>query len=392
MSHHSIDSTLQKEVTSSSSETLYFMMEQECTTYSTCDYLHDEDDDGSFSDDSNCSTSATIHDRQFSSKGKITPADRLQVTDWCYAIVERCQFQRETVAFAMNIVDRFMSNPRRSTSMSRSQEVDALYDRVEYQLVTVTALYISIKLNEQTTFGSQDFTAASRGTYSLEDIEGMELKILHSLSWRLCPPTSLQVGNQILSLMLAGEASIKLEPGTLDLLQKEVAFQTENAVRDYYFVTHRPSTIAAAAIINAIESVSNHDCGFLTAALISILRTCSFEPAVVLMEVRQHLLRLTSKNNDSQTTALMMPERTRVPPPKEESWIPSEDEESWISSAEEEALNLNDNDTYHSLVQRVQDSYAQTMHSPSLVHVIHSPTLVICDATCDDDSFLTVYP
>ena len=174
---------------------------------------------------------------------------------------------------------------------------------------------------------------------------------------------------------------MKLEPGTLDLLQKKVAFQMENAVRDYYFVTHRPSTIAAAAIIYAIESISNHDCRYLTAALICVLRKFSFESSVVLLEVRHRLLRLMGEGNDNQNAAVMTPERTRVPPPEEELWAPSADEDSLISSAEEEALNLNDNTTYHSLVQRVQDSLAQP---------IHSPTSIICNGTCDDDSYASL--
>lgn len=336
------ESMIDQDGVSSSYETLYSMMEQERTTYSSCDYFQGDSDNGRCSEDSscadgsNCSSSAIIHIEEFLNIEKVTPADRMALIDWCYAIVDQGLFKREIVAIAMNIVDRFMSTPHTSTSSTRSHEVDALHDRTEYQLITVTALYLSIKLNEQTFFGIQDFTAGTRGAYSFEDIEGMELKILHALSWRVCPPTSLQVGNHILSLLLPRETIAKLEPGTLDFLHEEVAFQTENAIREYSFVTQRPSTIAAAAIINAIEKVSNQDCEYLTETLECILSEFPFESTAVLLEVRYRLLCLMSENKDAGNGTGIVFERIRVPPYEEELLISSAEEEPSIASTEEE--------------------------------------------------------
>ena len=101
----------------------------------------------------------------------------------------------------MGITDRFMSTNHTSPS-SRQDTPPILHDRAQYQLVAVTALYISIKLNEPVTLSSKDFAAASRGTHTVEEIEDIERKILDVVSWRLCPPTSLQVGHHILSLLL----------------------------------------------------------------------------------------------------------------------------------------------------------------------------------------------
>jgi len=355
------DSMLHQEVASSSSESLSFMMEQECTTYSSCNYLHDDGDNASGSactdeascgDDSNCSSSATVHHWPDFDDEKITPIDRRKLIDWCYAIADRCQFQRETVAVAANIVDRFMSTTRASSASS--QEIEALYDRTEYQLVALTALYISIKINERTSFGIKDFAAASRGIYPVEDIEVMELKILHALSWRVCPPTSVQMGNQILALMLPEESNSR--SGTFEFLREEVAFQMENAVRDYYLATQRPSTIAAAAIMNAIESNGNQGCDHLTEALTCILREFSFESYDVLLHVRNHLFRLVNEEEGEENSLAMMSERTRLP------------------HAEERALDI-----YYRLVQDTQLT-------------ISSPRSVICDDDMwDENSCATTY-
>jgi hypothetical protein len=256
------------------------------------------------------------------------------------------------VAIAMNIVDRFASAVQ--TTSPRSQENRLAQDRAEYQLVIITALYISIKLNERTIFGSQDFAAASRGMYSLQDIQGMELKILHALSWRMYPPTSLQVANQILSLMLSQYAHTNIKQETLDLLQEEVAFQTENAVRDYYFATQRPSTIAVAAITNAIQRVSKtiSDCRYLMEALIRILKEFSFDSSAVLLKVRHRLLRLMSERETDKNTSRMGSERTRP--------------NDYISP---------------SFVQLAQDNAEQAMPPPRLV---------IYEDTSGDDSCATM--
>lgn len=44
-----------------------------------------------------------------------------------------------------------------------------------------------------------------------------------------------------------------VDGGRLESIRQELAFQTENAVRDYQLTTQHPSTVAFMAILNAIE-------------------------------------------------------------------------------------------------------------------------------------------
>eukprot|EP00578_Thalassiosira_sp_NH16_P006952 CAMPEP_0181117154 /NCGR_PEP_ID=MMETSP1071-20121207/22351_1 /TAXON_ID=35127 /ORGANISM="Thalassiosira sp., Strain NH16" /LENGTH=294 /DNA_ID=CAMNT_0023201483 /DNA_START=79 /DNA_END=963 /DNA_ORIENTATION=- len=244
-------------------ESISIMIERESTTYSCLDYLSSEKE-------VNYDSSA---------EDKITPDDRMALVDWCYGFVDRCEFKRETVAVAMNIVDRFMC-------ASVPQARDALYHRAKYQLVAVTALYMSIKLYEFIPlFGINDFADMSNGTYSAEEIQDMEWTILHGLEWRVCPPTSLQVGHHIHALIMLQlqEQGASLKQNTWDFIRDEVAFQVESAEREYYFMTQRRSTIAIAAIFNAFNQVRDeHDYKLLMLALLQILQDFQFDPAIAI--------------------------------------------------------------------------------------------------------------
>ena len=61
-------------------EALSAMIEKEQTVYKSCDYL-------SLSVDDDCN-----------GKQVVTTSDRQIICDWCYSIVDACQFDRETVA------------------------------------------------------------------------------------------------------------------------------------------------------------------------------------------------------------------------------------------------------------------------------------------------------
>ncbi|KAL7531464.1 hypothetical protein ACHAXR_004059 [Thalassiosira sp. AJA248-18] len=259
-----------------STDSLSLMMEQERTVYSCSDYLNcgGDDDRDSNNDGHKC-------------RNKITSDDRMKVVDWCYQIIDQCGFARETVSFAMNLADRFMS--MNTTLAHRSQDV--LYDREQYQLVALTALYISIKLNERMAIGSSDFAAVSSGKYSLEDIEEMEREILQCLQWRLCPPTSLQVAYHILSLM-PPQVKETIKQGTWNFVEEEMKFQAESAVREYYFMTQRPSTIAMAAIVNSIEQVNDLEYGHLSMALSRILEEFDFDHPRLILKTTDQLHRL----------------------------------------------------------------------------------------------------
>jgi len=236
-------------------DALHAMMEQDITH--TCrDYLNDGD---CISEDE-----VLISDDHVSeSSQKLTVEDRAQIVDWCYSLIDLCQLARSNVVMAMSIADRFMSNPNgllvsQFTPYSFSPQ-EIRHNRTMFQLLAVSALYTTIKINEQVIFSAENFADATQGVYTAEEIEAMERTILECLAWKVSAPTALEVGCTVLELMTPQvQDVIDVNNDLMGSIIDDFAFQTECAVRDYHLVTtERTSTIAIMALLNAIKYNEN---------------------------------------------------------------------------------------------------------------------------------------
>ncbi|KAK1746127.1 cyclin family protein [Skeletonema marinoi] len=200
----------------------------------------------------------------------ITADDRMKLVDWCYDIVEHCRYSRETVASAMEMVDRFLGMPSNSVDAARVSD-EALIDPSKFQLLTVAALYTSIKINEKVAISSDQFAEMCRHVYTAEEIEDMERTMLRGLSWRCHVPTAHQVGLSILSLLLP---SVNISEVTWEFLVDEMKYLIELAVRDNYFSTQRASTVALAAILNAISDTRSTEERKVLGAFLRVTMEC----------------------------------------------------------------------------------------------------------------------
>ena len=203
----------------------------------------------------------------------ITVHDRMALVDWCYEVVDHCQFSRQTVASAMEMVDRFLSMPSDSDSGNAVARVshEALRDQTKFQLLTVAALYTSIKVNEEKAISSDLFADMCSQFYTAEEIEDMERTLLSGLSWQCHAPTAYQIGLSILSLILP---YVDIPEVTWGVIMDEMKYLTELAVRDYYFSTQRTSTIALAATFNAISDTSTKECREVLGAFLRVIMEC----------------------------------------------------------------------------------------------------------------------
>eukprot|EP00984_Skeletonema_dohrnii_P017095 scaffold7714_cov130-Skeletonema_dohrnii-CCMP3373.AAC.4 len=200
----------------------------------------------------------------------INADDRMKLVDWCYGIVDHFNFSRETVASAMEMVDRFLSTP--STSVDAAQVSDeALIDPSKFQLLTIAALYTSIKINEKVVISSDLFAEMCSHVYTVDEIEDMERTLLIGLSWRCHTPTAHQVGMLIVSLLLP---YVDIPEVTWGFLMDEMRYLIELAVRDYYFSTQRASTVALAAIFNVINDTSTKERRELLGAYLNVMMEC----------------------------------------------------------------------------------------------------------------------
>jgi len=205
----------------------------------------------------------------------ITVHDRMALVDWCYEVVDHCQFSRQTVASAMEMVDRFLSMPSDSDSGNAVARVshEALRDQTKFQLLTVAALYTSIKVNEEKAISSDLFADMCSQFYTAEEIEDMERTLLSGLSWQCHAPTAYQIGLSILSLILP---YVDIPEVTWGVIMDEMKYLTELAVRDCYSTTERASTIALAATFNAIcdSDSSTKECREVLGAFLRVIMEC----------------------------------------------------------------------------------------------------------------------
>jgi len=229
----------------------------------------------------------------------ITADDRRKLVDWCYGVVDHCQLSREVVASAMDMVDRFLAMPSCSTD-------EALHDESKFQLLTITALYVAIKVNELVVVSSDLFAEMSRDAYTAKEIEDMELTLLSGLSWRCNAPTAFQVGHSILSLILH---LVKCSEVTWGFLLDEMKYLTELAVRDCYFSTQRKSTVALGATFNSIGhiNIGSHERQQLLEAFLCIVECFDFDDPKLVVAASKRLHRLLQQENyDDDVTEEMM--------------------------------------------------------------------------------------
>ena len=180
------------------------------------------------------------------------------------------------------MVDRYLLSyePRTSCSATSDTTQDNGYthDRRHYQLLTVTALYIAIKINEPVAMDPKVFAATSGGTYSVQEIEDMELTLLKGLEWRVyASPTSVQMAHCIMAsidmapyLATANQEEETNAMSLFEFILDVVRYQVDHVMRDYYFSLIRPSTVAMAAILNALDQVDLEACRYILDALLSL--------------------------------------------------------------------------------------------------------------------------
>jgi|UniRef100_A0A7S4AKJ4 hypothetical protein len=222
-----------------------------------------------------------------------TPVDascRFAMSKWCDDISDHCNYNRETVAIAMNCLDRFMST-------ASGQEI--LFNRSLYQLAAMTALYSSVKIHEQEAIDPQLMSSLSNGIHSAQAVEAMESKMLTAIQWRVNPPTAMSFVRSMIDLLPSDCIDSCSKETILDVARVQI----ELIVNKYEFCTSDASSIALACVLNAIESLT--DDGMVCANFETVARKImSIEHAVVqdLRIAIYELINGSDCNVDFQTT------------------------------------------------------------------------------------------
>lgn len=168
--------------------------------------------------------------------------DREKMVGWMYQVSDFCRFGRETVAIATSFLDRFLAQESAEETLSNTDM---------FQLAAMSCFYTAAKIHEPESFEPWMLSKMSRGLYTAQQVEQMELMVLKAIEWRVNPPTALAFVREFLATLPESYLSSAVRPAVYDLCK----FQTELVVRMYEFVPVKASTIALASLMNALESM-----------------------------------------------------------------------------------------------------------------------------------------
>jgi hypothetical protein len=228
--------------------------------------------------------------------GQPVDADaRYSIADWCFKIMDICRYKRETAAIAMSCLDRFVSTP---------DGYQMLLDRRKFQLAALTAVYTAVKVHEQQALAPHLIARLSHGSYSTEDIETMEFKMLMALQWRVNPPTAMEFVCTFLEVVPENVLDEKSRIVVIELVQ----YQIDLSVVDYEFCRKGASSIAFASLLNSVECIHND------------AMLCSYIESMVAQAVNinsHHFIDLRDRLNEAIThqsgSDLLLKEKSKRP-------------------------------------------------------------------------------
>ena len=212
------------------------MRKQEQSSYKNTDYLADTcSPEIMRGEEQRMIKNRTNKDESTKETNQVNEFCREKIVEWSFRVVDYFNINREVVAISTSYLDRFLSRN--------------ICDKRTFKLAATTSLYLAIKLNESHKPDMMKVLSdLSRGEFSTDEISEMEKAILESLSWLLHPPTSSCFVEHMLKLI--GTYTDLYQVRRISAL---ATFFTELSICDYYFTTQFPSTVAVAAILNAME-------------------------------------------------------------------------------------------------------------------------------------------
>ena len=191
----------------------------------------------------------TILDEEESKYGsdQVDENCRRKMVRWCYNVVDFLKLQRCTVSVAVSFLDRYLSN------VDESKKEQIFRSRKQYQLISMTSLYMAIKFNECSIMNMKMFVAMSQGCYSESEMSETEVDILSVLKWRLCGPTAVNFVEEIFNILQTTNIKNVSAVASMKTLSN---YQLELASGEICFISQLPSITAIAAVLNSIQLTS----------------------------------------------------------------------------------------------------------------------------------------
>ena len=169
--------------------------------------------------------------------GIIDSCWRQRMIEWMYGVIDHCNLRRESVVVATHFLDLAACR-----GLVRS--------RRDFQLISMTSLMLSIKLNDSTSVKLDSMVRLGKGLFSETDVLKMEMAILKVMNWQVHPPTTLCFTRQLLRFLPA-----ETSPVARYLVVELTRFIAEVSVCLYPFIKYDSSITAIAGIVISLERV-----------------------------------------------------------------------------------------------------------------------------------------
>lgn len=157
---------------------------------------------------------------------------------WLLEFEEEFGLSQETVAVAVNFMDRFLS--------------EHAVPMPKLQLLAIAAVFTASKLNETVPMQMQELCVLAEEAYTKEEITDMELDLLHTMQWKLNPTTAQALLNHLLEFVECPHERAALYEDAITFL--------DVVTPEYDFLEFKPSVHAYAAVIFAFETTNLSPC------------------------------------------------------------------------------------------------------------------------------------
>lgn len=191
--------------------------------------------------------SKTIHDSYLQDESKylpnpnymsiqsdVTPRMRAILIDWLVEVHQKFKMMPQTLYICINVLDRYLERK--------------VVTRDELQLIGCAALWTASKIEEIYSPEVQDFVLISDRAFRRTDLIAMEGHLLNELDFKLTFPTHW--------VFLTRWARV----ANADKKQRLLAeYCVERTLQEHSFLRYKPSLIASAAMLVAMEAVPTSD-------------------------------------------------------------------------------------------------------------------------------------
>ncbi|KAL7473065.1 hypothetical protein ACHAXS_013446 [Conticribra weissflogii] len=168
---------------------------------------------------------------------KLCPTWREKICEWQYQVVDRYDLDREIVGISTFYLDRYLCM--------------FFADEDLFQLLSMTCLYLAIKIHSPIKLSIGCMARLGRGFISVAHITEMEICVMQALGWYLYPPTPIAFLDNFFPI-ISQDLGENNRSDFVDVYEFS-RFLAELSVCAYPFVAAMPSSIAIAAILFSIE-------------------------------------------------------------------------------------------------------------------------------------------